>query len=480
MESRGVGWVHARHAFGAAQSMLDDDRQSTQIRLEQLANFDHSLLTWDDSGQMAPMACIEKGFVASPTQMLSLCSAPEDPGELLQTAAVQVAEALARQQFAWPRLRSFQRRAVEAWAAGRSCVVVSGTGSGKSACFTLPVLVDRHWQSMGGGVAPVALVISPLVSLMHDQAERLRRCGVGAVVCSPQGGESCWASALQQLRRGAAVIFMSPERAVSQAKAKTLQMLERVSLLAVDERPADGMGSLRVKCPGASKADPIGTACEESGTELSNYSTTLSSMTDESDVERRDSSVRSARSGRYRLLAAVLLLALIFLVAKQSGITKQLRRDRVLQLMDNAGPLGWLAYILLFSLGELLHIPGLVFVVAAVFSYGRTWGALLAYVGSITSVSIGFWVTRKLSGGTTLDTLKIRCLDRMLARLEVAPIRTVAVLRLCFYLAPSFNQAMALTGVKFRHYFLGSAMGLVPMTALATLLMQSFMDHGWL
>ncbi|CAJ1382810.1 unnamed protein product [Effrenium voratum] len=235
MESRGVGWVHARHAFGAAQSMLDDDRQSTQIRLEQLANFDHSLLTWDDSGQMAPMACIEKGFVASPTQMLSLCSAPEDPGELLQTAAVQVAEALARQQFAWPRLRSFQRRAVEAWAAGRSCVVVSGTGSGKSACFTLPVLVDRHWQSMGGGVAPVALVISPLVSLMHDQAERLRRCGVGAVVCSPQGGESCWASALQQLRRGAAVIFMSPERAVSQAKAKTLQMLERVSLLAVDE-----------------------------------------------------------------------------------------------------------------------------------------------------------------------------------------------------------------------------------------------------
>mmetsp|Transcript_43325 Transcript_43325/g.77798 ORF Transcript_43325/g.77798 Transcript_43325/m.77798 type:complete len:150 (+) Transcript_43325:3-452(+) len=147
-------------------------------------------------------------------------------------------------------------------------------------------------------------------------------------------------------------------------------------------------------------------------------------------------------------------------------------------MVEDAGPLGWLAYVVLFSFGELMHIPGIVFVIAAVYSYGRMAGALLAYCGSITSVSIGFWVTRALSGGATLDTLKIRWVDRVLMKLDVAPVRTVAMLRLCFYLAPSFNQAMALTNVQFKHYFLGSALGLVPMTVLVTMLLQTLIDRG--
>eukprot|EP00930_Biecheleria_cincta_P063946 TRINITY_DN4948_c0_g2_i1.p1 TRINITY_DN4948_c0_g2~~TRINITY_DN4948_c0_g2_i1.p1 ORF type:complete len:1322 (-),score=255.34 TRINITY_DN4948_c0_g2_i1:564-4130(-) len=161
-----------------------------------------------------------------------------DPAELLQTAAVQVAEDCARKVFGWPRLKSFQRRAVEAWAAGRPCFVLSGTGSGKSACFSLPALVERRWHELLGpadGATPVALVISPLVSLMHDQAKHLRDSGVPAAVCSPQGGES-WSNVLKRAYNGElCVIFMSPEMAVRQAKTNSLKQLRRVSLVAVDE-----------------------------------------------------------------------------------------------------------------------------------------------------------------------------------------------------------------------------------------------------
>lgn len=42
-------------------------------------------------------------------------------GELVLFGGVQVAEERARSVLGWPQLRSFQRRAVEAWAAGRHC-----------------------------------------------------------------------------------------------------------------------------------------------------------------------------------------------------------------------------------------------------------------------------------------------------------------------------------------------------------------------
>jgi len=239
------------HTALAPVSQPVDD---TQRRLAELADFDHALLsaqTQEISGVpsfgtasalgseggvglslMSP--CTQFGY--GPSQ--NVVAAPEDPAELLQAAALHRAEELARHHFGWPKLKSFQRRAVEAWAVGRSCFVLSGTGSGKSACFTLPALIERQWHvsSGGEGFGPVALIVSPLVSLMHDQAKRLNESGVPALVCSPQGGESRWDHVVAAVRGGqAALIFMSPERAVKEAEKRTLGQLGRISVLAIDE-----------------------------------------------------------------------------------------------------------------------------------------------------------------------------------------------------------------------------------------------------
>ena len=71
------------------------------------------------------------------------------------------------------QLRPFQLRAIQALCDNRDALVVSGTGSGKSLCFQLPPLL-----SAGGD--GIAIVISPLISLMRDQVDSLRRKGIKA------------------------------------------------------------------------------------------------------------------------------------------------------------------------------------------------------------------------------------------------------------------------------------------------------------
>src|SRR6185437_6539949 len=66
--------------------------------------------------------------------------------------------------------RPLQAEAMAAVLAGRDSVVVLPTGGGKSLCFQAPAL------AMDG----LAVVISPLISLMKDQVDALHENGVPA------------------------------------------------------------------------------------------------------------------------------------------------------------------------------------------------------------------------------------------------------------------------------------------------------------
>ena len=79
-----------------------------------------------------------------------------------------LSEVIAR-YWGYSALRPLQREAMDAVLAGRDSVVVMPTGSGKSLCFQAPALVRPG----------LALVVSPLISLMKDQghAGRQRRRG---------------------------------------------------------------------------------------------------------------------------------------------------------------------------------------------------------------------------------------------------------------------------------------------------------------
>ncbi|XP_037490998.1 ATP-dependent DNA helicase Q-like SIM isoform X3 [Jatropha curcas] len=82
----------------------------------------------------------------------------------------QKANFLLKKHFGYPSLKSFQKEALAAWIANQDCLVLAATGSGKSLCFQIPALLTGK----------VVVVISPLISLMHDQCLKLSRHGISA------------------------------------------------------------------------------------------------------------------------------------------------------------------------------------------------------------------------------------------------------------------------------------------------------------
>ena len=180
-------------------------------------------------------------------------------------------------------------------------------------------------------------------------------------------------------------------------------------------------------------------------------------------------SEQQARRGpsRWRLAALVAVFLGTFALAKATGATERLTLEGIRSFMDGAGALGFVLFLVVFALGELVHVPGGGFVAAAIVAYGPVTGGLAGYLGALGSVSVSFFVVRGV-GGQQLTALRRPFIQRMLARLDAQPVRIVALLRMALWMAPPLNYALAMSSGRFRDYLVGSALGLVlPLIAAA-------------
>ena len=170
-------------------------------------------------------------------------------------------------------------------------------------------------------------------------------------------------------------------------------------------------------------------------------------------------------------LLAVLVLGLV-VVARVTGLSAYLSAERIRGVTAAAGYWGPIAVVVIFCVGELVNVPGAVFVAAAVVAYGRVGGGVLAFVGAMAAVSVSFVVVRTI-GGKPLGAIRSSLARRILSHLEGHPVRTIFLLRLLLWMAPQLNYALALSSVRFRGYLLGTTLGLLaPITGLVLLSAQ--------
>jgi len=138
---------------------------------------------------------------------------------------LQEAEKILRTHYGYPSFREGQTQVIEQLLRGRDTLSIMPTGAGKSLCFQIPALL----------LPGLALVISPLISLMKDQVDALRSIGIAAAFVNSSLTPGETRDVLLQARRGdLKILYVAPERLESPQFQQFIAELP-VALIAVDE-----------------------------------------------------------------------------------------------------------------------------------------------------------------------------------------------------------------------------------------------------
>ncbi|WP_374370343.1 DNA helicase RecQ [Piscinibacter sp.] len=138
-----------------------------------------------------------------------------------------------QQVFGYPAFRGQQQAIIDHTAAGGDALVLMPTGGGKSLCYQVPAIV-RHRRDHG-----VAIVVSPLIALMHDQVGALEEAGVhAAFLNSTLTLEDAQRIEREMMSGRLVLLYAAPERVTTPRFLAQLDSLHErglLSLFAIDE-----------------------------------------------------------------------------------------------------------------------------------------------------------------------------------------------------------------------------------------------------
>lgn len=127
--------------------------------------------------------------------------------------------------FGYFQFRPGQERIINAILDGKDVLAVMPTGGGKSICFQLPALLKDG----------VAIVISPLISLMKDQVNALVQNGIDAVYVNSSLTDNQVRNVLRNISDGKyKIVYVAPERLLTSSFLSAVSSID-ISLVCIDE-----------------------------------------------------------------------------------------------------------------------------------------------------------------------------------------------------------------------------------------------------
>ena len=143
------------------------------------------------------------------------------------TATVQLStlRRTLRRTFGFKALREGQEEVIRSILAGRDTLAIMPTGAGKSLCYQLP----------GAELPGTTIIVSPLISLMKDQVDKLRELGIDAVQVNSTLTPGEESEVLEEIaKEQREFVFVTPERL---AQPEFLEMLKSnlIDVFVIDE-----------------------------------------------------------------------------------------------------------------------------------------------------------------------------------------------------------------------------------------------------
>lgn len=142
-------------------------------------------------------------------------------------------QTILQEVFGYSAFRGAQAAIVSHVSDGGDALVLMPTGGGKSLCYQIPAIA-RHRAGQG-----VAVVVSPLIALMHDQVGALEEAGVhAAFLNSTLSSEDAQRVEREMMSGRLVMLYAAPERVTNPRFLAQLESLHErglLSLFAIDE-----------------------------------------------------------------------------------------------------------------------------------------------------------------------------------------------------------------------------------------------------
>ena len=130
-----------------------------------------------------------------------------------------------KRYWGYDRFRPMQEEIIRSVRDGRDTLALMPTGGGKSLTYQVPALLHKG----------LCIVVTPLIALMKDQVDRLRRLGINATAIHSGVTPRKIDIALDNCVYGdVKFLYVAPERLATEAFRLRVQRMP-VTLIAVDE-----------------------------------------------------------------------------------------------------------------------------------------------------------------------------------------------------------------------------------------------------
>jgi uncharacterized membrane protein YdjX (TVP38/TMEM64 family) len=179
---------------------------------------------------------------------------------------------------------------------------------------------------------------------------------------------------------------------------------------------------------------------------------------------------RPRKSRKGALIKALLLAAFIAVAVallRFTPVKDFFTQETLGRFLDRAGFWAPLVFVLVYTAGICLFLPGTLLTALGAALFGAYWGFVFVYAGAMAGASVAFWIGRTLGRDFAASLIgeRLKKYDEAIERNGFA---TVLYLRLIYFPFTLLNFGMGLTRVRFWDYFAGTGLGILVGTFILT------------
>ena len=183
------------------------------------------------------------------------------------------------------------------------------------------------------------------------------------------------------------------------------------------------------------------------------------------------------KRSKAKLKAVILVLFVIgaIVLVRFTPVKDYLTADALGSFLETAGVLAPLVFIVIYTVGVCLFVPGTLLTGLGAAIFGAYWGFVYVWIGAMLGASAAFIIGRTLGREFAASLIgdKLKKYDDAIERNGFA---TVLYLRLVYFPFTPMNFGMGLTRVRFWDYFFGTGLGILVGTFIFTFFIGTLKD----